>query len=230
MSDSQSILLNHLPGIYHSSNDLVELLNIFEEVLFGEKLHDEEYADSNGLHEVIGLMPLIDATNNLSNPYFNQTNKIWKNEGREFLNWLSEWVAISQPYLFDDQQLRKLIANAITLYSKRGTREYLINMLTYIGINKDNINIYDQGLSVLEIGHTSEIGLNTRLGNQPFLFKVHVRLDDAERSTEELRHLKYRAHSVIRLAKPAHTLFELEFSDRVINENELTQPGQIETG
>ncbi len=210
MESTQGTLLNHLPAIYRSSDDLKELLRVFEEILFGLKPVAREVADNK---EFVGLVPLMEAMPELANPYFEWTALVSAEESKGFLEWLSEWVAISHPHLFDDEQLRKLVANAVPLYSTRGTKEYLFSMLSFLGIEKYNIEIDDQGLPVFTIGESS-IGVDSRLGDLPFLFRVRIKVDFAKNSSNERKRFKHRVHSVIELAKPAHTLFELEFLER----------------
>lgn len=213
MEANQHVLLKHLPGIYQSSPELVDLLSVFEEILFGrEKAFKEQVLSDKVPSDTFGLVQLIEAMPNLANPYFKGIGLVSADEGKEFLYWLSGWLAISQPHLFDTEQLRKLVANAVPLYSMRGTKDYLLTMLSYLGIERSHVDIDDQGLPVFTIGQ-SALGEDTRLGDLPFLFRVRVTKNLAEWSASEVRAFKNRVRSVIELAKPAHTLFELKLID-----------------
>lgn len=47
----------------------------------------------------------------------------------EFLTWMAGWMALDDAQIWDEQQLRYLIRNAMSLYQTRGTVRYLKTML-----------------------------------------------------------------------------------------------------
>lgn len=49
---------------------------------------------------------------------------------QEFLVWLAKWLDIGESYLWSEDQLRVLLAQAVSLYKRRGTRQGLIDFIT----------------------------------------------------------------------------------------------------
>lgn len=200
-------LLEHLPAIYHSSEQLRHLLSFFEEVLFGPgKNGFKEF--SEGLEQTIANIP------SLFNP---------DSTRREFLPWLAQWVALGQYQGLPEKKLRALMARIVPLYGQRGTKRYLTNMLQFFIPENATITINDQELPSLIVG-ISKVGLDSRLGgDMPFWFLVKIRSRVSTTNPEEREKLRKEfeksARSVIDLAKPAHTTYQLawEFEDRVGN-------------
>jgi phage tail-like protein len=186
-------LLSHLPGIYHSSEDLRELLAALENVLFGP---------SEG-----ALEPQIARIHTHFDPFLTPD---------EFLPWLSEWVAVSHKISLSPKQQRELVATIVPLYAKRGTKTYLAKLLEFFSPEGTEITIEDQDLPGFIIG-TAKIGVDSWLeSDRAFWFKVNIRAPsprgNAARAARLQNEWQARARQVIDLAKPAHTMYELDWA------------------
>jgi phage tail-like protein len=187
-------LLSHLPGIYHSSEDLRELLAGIETVLFGP--------DSRALEQQIARI----AT------YFDAAET-----PEEFLSWLGQWVALSHMDGLSLAQQRQLLLEIVPLYAKRGTKAYLARLLELFSPDGAEIIIEDHALPGLIIGQ-AKIGIDAWLeADRPFSFEVKVRASRvAHRNLEAevQRQSEWRewARRVIDLAKPAHTTYDLDWA------------------
>lgn len=197
-------LLQHLPAIYSAWDDrdhleegeklaLPTLLAAFEEVLFGP--------DRKGK---AGLEQQIARLDGLFNP---------EQAPRGFLPWLAQWVALSQYQNLPEVRLRELIANIVPLYSYRGTKKYLEQLLDYFIPENTEVVIDDQKLPGLTLG-TSKVGLDSWLGvDEPFWFVVILRARIDTSDPTALANMKQKLEDsvrpVIELAKPAHTAYQL---------------------
>jgi hypothetical protein len=95
----------------------------------------------------------------------------------------------------------------IPLYRKRGTREYVEAVLQlYTGAEAV---VEEEDLPGMEIGFRSTVGRDTRLGEDPFRFRVQVTFYSIPPTREERLRLIALVHSVVGLAKPAHTHYRL---------------------
>jgi phage tail-like protein len=204
MSSETDILLRHLPEVYHDSEDLRTLLAAFEEVLLGTKNSDYE-----GLEQIIVNIP------NLFDPGVILSKSILSRTSGSFLPWLAEWVALGQlqelPRAEEEdeeveKQCRKLIAGIVPLYAIRGTKSYLKEILGMF-FPEIKMEINDEALPTMKVGY-STIGKDTRLGADiPFYFYVKLLFPTKERVQPQMLE---RIRSVIDLAKPAHTMYQLE--------------------
>lgn len=160
MSQSAQRLLSYLPAIYRDEPFIGRYLWAFEQVL-------------------VGLEGRIDALSQQFDPL---------EAHEDFLPWLSSWVAFTLRADLDDSRRRMFLANAVSLYRRRGTKENL-----------------QQLLAIFTYGAVSTI---TEDPQRPHYFHVTMRLpwDTPE---EQLRQSAI-AHALIDLAKPAHTYYELE--------------------
>jgi len=226
MSTADGPLLQHLPAIYSTWDDwyhreegeepaLRPLLAAFEEVLFGREdkagLVEEGAAHIQrelemlfGCEDQRGLEQKIARLDGLFNP---------EQTPRKFLPWLAQWVALSQYQNLPEAQLRKLIANIVPLYSYRGTKKYLEQLLDYFIPENTEVVINDQELPGLTLG-TSKVGLDSWLGvDRPFWFVVTLRAQVDTSDPAELANVKQKLEDsvrpVIELAKPAHTAYQL---------------------
>jgi phage tail-like protein len=198
-------LLQHLPAIYHAWEDLRKLLAQLEGVLFGDD-------GSEGLEQKIAKIPSL--FNPDPHPVISAKFRLPPTP-REFLPWLAGWVAVGQYQGMTEEQLRKLIARIVPLYGQRGTKIYLESMLQFFIPEDANIDINDQELEGLKLG-SSRVGLDSWLGSdRPFWFQVRIRSRAGTADPEERERLKEgfeaTARSVIDLAKPAHTAYQLEW-------------------
>jgi phage tail-like protein len=129
----------------------------------------------------------------------------------EFLAWLSTWVALTLRADVREELQRELIARAVPLYRKRGTREgleELIQIYTGMGVT---ITEY-RGDFQLEVA--SELEVDTILGGgTPFYFDVQVALPTGTRTAPEIAALRRLLEAIIDAEKPAHTYYRLDFTD-----------------
>ena len=116
----------------------------------------------------------------------------------EFLQWLAEWVAIDDVYLWSEAKLRYLLKNSVRLYKMRGARQVLAEMIElYLG-EKPYIVEHHQ-LEGYE-GEARDSGLVARLyGANSYYFTVIVSEQAVPSPKEHKTLLK-----IIESAKPAH--------------------------
>ena len=187
-------LLSHLPGIYHSSEDLRELLSVFEEILFGPGGRRALEPQIAGIHTYFDPAETPD----------------------EFLPWLAEWVALTHRIGLSPKRQRELVAGIVPLYTKRGTKVYLTQLLKFFSPEGAEITIEDHELPGLIVG-TAEIGVDSWLEpDRAFWFKVKIRAPsshgNAVRQAQPHNEWQERARQVIDLAKPAHTMYQLDWA------------------
>jgi phage tail-like protein len=202
MTNGAEVLLRHLPEVFHSSEDLQILLAAFGEVLFGA-----ENSNHEGLEQIINNIP------NLFDPDPGQmvSESTLVRTPHRFLPWLSEWVALGQLQNVPEEECRKLISRIVPLYSSRGTKRYLEKILELFFPDEIQASINDKELPSMKIGQ-SRIGKETRLGGDiPFSFFVELRFKTKmDEQSQQHKQFLERVRSVIDLAKPAHTAYQLE--------------------
>jgi phage tail-like protein len=207
MLSSPGPLLNSLPAIYHASEDLRQLLSVFERVLFG--------ADARGLtperrrQSLSQVLPLVTSIATIASVFDpDETPK-------ELLPWLAQWVALSQLSGLPEPRQRELLAEIVPIYAQRGTKPYLARLLAFFTPENATVSIEDQELYGFIVG-TAKIGLDSQLEHdRPFWFRVRIRAAAPAGAPEERREFwrqwEERIRWVIDLAKPAHTLYELDW-------------------
>lgn len=214
MDNGAEILLRHLPEVFHdlsknypSSDDssikkvLPDLLDAFGEVLFGS-----EGSTPDGLDQIITNLP------NLFDPRPGQvvSNSTLERTPNDFLPWLSDWVALGQLNSVPEDQQRVIISQIIPLYACRGTKRYLKEILRLF-FPEIQVSINDKELPSLKVGQ-SRVGIETRLGGDlAFCFFVELQLKTTvQEQLQQHEQLLESIRSVINLAKPAHTAYQLE--------------------
>jgi phage tail-like protein len=191
-------LLQHLPAIYHSSETLRDFLAAFEAVLFGSE--GLEHPEIEGLETKIAKVPIhFDA---FRTP-------------QAFLPWLAQWVALAHGRGLPEERLRILIARSVPLYALRGTKAYVEELLKLFLPDIVSVSVDDQETTPVVVG-LSRVGVDSWLGgDRPFWFRVVISVDvevtPGEESNQPGPGLESSARSVIELAKPAYTTFELEW-------------------
>jgi phage tail-like protein len=160
ISRSAQRLLSYLPAIYREEPFVGRYLWAFEQVL-------------------LGLESQIDHLAQLFDPY---------DAPDAFLPWLSSWVAFTLRADLDESRQREFLANVVSLYRRRGTKENLQNLLI----------IFTRG----------GVPAITEDPARPHYFKVTMHLPRDE-SEEQLRQSAI-AHALIDLEKPAHTYYDLD--------------------
>jgi len=176
-------LLDMLPGIYRRHpNSLADLLSAFEAVVFRPHPRSLE-------RQIDDLHLLFDS------------------ERTPFVAWLGQWVALSSQEGIPEQRYRQLIAKIIPLYRKRGTQEYVAQMIRlYTGADA---TVEEEDRPGLKMGFRSRVGVDTRLGEDAFRFRVNVKFLPIPENREERVRQVSLVHRVIHLAKPAYTHYTL---------------------
>jgi phage tail-like protein len=179
MADTQpSSLLQYLPAIYREDPFLGGFLLAFEKLLFG--LDDGvDLPATRAAYPRAGLEQTVAAIATFFDPY---------KTPEDFLPWLASWTAFSLRADLATEKQRHFLANIISLYRRRGTKENLVDLLKIFTIGKP---------TVTEILH----------GNPPHFFTVTLTLERALPEVQ-LRQIAI-ALALVELEKPAHTNFEL---------------------
>jgi phage tail-like protein len=217
VAERLSSYLEHLPAIYQEDRAGREFLGrfllAFEHVLTG--VGD---ADDPGLEEILDGVPDGGTRRGGAERYFdpglrpNRTRTEEREQApSEFLPWLSRWVALSVRADVSDELRRELIAKAIPLYRRRGTRqglEELIRIYSSVGVTIKEF----RGAFQLDVA--SQLDVDTILGGgTPFYFHVDVALPTDVRTPERIAALSDLLHAIIDAEKPAHTYYGLDFTD-----------------
>lgn len=184
-NDSSKRLADYLPYEYRKKGangeetNTLKFLKAFERILLG--LTDENKTGDEQLDAIDGLEDKIAGLADYFRP---------DNTPEEFLPWLSQWVALSLRSDISIQKQREFIAKIIPLYRMRGTKANMVELLTLFT---------GRGVSITEIDA------------EPHFFKVLLNLNDVKESNskEDFDRAKQQAHSIIYLAKPAHTRYQL---------------------
>ena len=183
-------LLNSLPAIYHTSEDLRQLLAVFEAVLFGV-----DGQEPSIVHSIATIASLFDAY---------KTPK-------ELVPWLAQWVALTHLSGLSEPRQRDLLARIVPLYAQRGTKTYLESLLEFFKPEHTRVEIDDRELQGFIVG-TARIGLDSQLErDRPFSFRVRLHTSSPMGDADEQTRWEERLRRVIDLAKPAHTLYELDW-------------------
>lgn len=209
MPDTRGRLLHHLPAVYHKPGTLCQLLTLFENFLFGQDQTETEKERSR--QTGADSLPLADNIAAIAS-LFNA-----RQTPREFLPWLSQWVALSDFGDLTEAQHRQLIARIVPLYALRGTKVYLERLLELFKPENFQIKVDDSSLQGFTIG-TSKVGEGTVfLSDRPFWFRVIVTLSASEKNRADLNafkaHWEQRLCRIIDLAKPVHTLYTFYWDD-----------------
>lgn len=190
--------IDYLPAVFHAETAddtpafLERFLYAFEKVLSGIA----DGAAPEGINE------RLDRIHDYFDPY---------RTPHEFLPWLAGWVGVvlKEGEEWDEERKRRLIAQVIPLYKKRGTREGLEEYLkVYVG-EKIKISI-NEFTDPFRIGFrsTSTVGSSTIVGEgRPYYFNVHMVLPAPNRIMLEKK--KRAIVEIIDQEKPAHTYFTL---------------------
>lgn len=122
----------------------------------------------------------------------------------QFLDWLSDWVALALRADVTEAQQRALIANAVPLYAQRGTPAGLAALLALYDVGV----VIEEDLDAMQIGDHSTIGEDTRIGGgAPHSFRVTVNVPTPD--PDRLRDIERRLTAIIDAEKPAHTVYQL---------------------
>ena len=207
--------LEYLPAIYQQEaevgrpNFLGRFLLAFEQMLTG-------LGDGNepGLEEILdGLVDPVSGTTRLAgiHRYLDPGPNLPEHERApaEFLEWLAGWVALTLRADLDELRQRDFIAQAVSLYRLRGTKqglEQVVRIYTRLGMTVNEQN------TPFQIGVHSTIGVDTILdGGGPHFFRVLLRLP----TPDPAEHRKYRdvVTAIIDMEKPAHSYYNRDLRD-----------------
>jgi phage tail-like protein len=206
-----SRLMEYLPAIYQGMDDsdqppfLSYFLLAFEKVLLGRKEHSvpKRPGKSSPSGETGSRFEsLEDEVNDLHRLFEpNHTPE-------RFLAWLAGWAALSLEASLSLERRRELVARIIPLYRIRGTKAYLEELLRLHLGAEATVAVDDDERPHLQVGRYSTIGRDCYLGGgAPHTFWVSLAFPELDWQRVEP---KCRlARRVIDLAKPAHTLYEL---------------------
>ena len=186
-------LLAQMPGVYHASAELRQLLGAFETIL----CEPHQMALETQIARIAMLFDITD-----------QEMPRWLAERRDvLLPWLSQWVALSGSGALSLERRRRLLGQIVPLYAWRGTRHYVAELLRFHLPGDADIDIEDRQFRGLVLGQ-ARVGVDAWLTeDRPFWFKVTVRMPDTEGGRTNWRE---RIRQVVDLAKPAHTTYDLE--------------------
>jgi phage tail-like protein len=204
---SRRRLVDYLPAVYRRSEQLEDFLGAFETILF--RAQPEEEDEGNDQERPRSLEQRLDEIPSLFDP---DPRKIDgkpdpKKTPEAFLPWLAQWAALVLYQGIPESRSRRLIAEMIPLYRKRGTREYVEEVLRlYTG---GEAVVEEEDLPGIEVGVRSAVGRNTRLGEDPFRFRVQISFSPIPPTRDERRRLIALVHTIVGLAKPAHTHYRL---------------------
>lgn len=117
----------------------------------------------------------------------------------EFLEWLARWVAVTLRSHMSESQRREMIARAIPLYRKRGTREGLEQLVAIQSALRATIT---------DASSPRAPGAPDVSGRGPHFFHVQISLPSG--SIEQRRRQREIVQEIVDAEKPAHTWYELE--------------------
>jgi phage tail-like protein len=186
-------LLVQLPGVYHASAHLRQLLCAFETILCEPHERALEV-------QIARIAMLFDVTG--------QQAPGWLSERRDALvPWLEQWVAVSGPRALSLEGRRRLIGRTVPLYAWRGTRRYVTDLLRFYLPDDADVGVEDRQFRGLVLGQ-ARAGVDAWLAaDRPFWFRVTIRMSDTAGGRTDWRE---RIRQVIDLAKPAHTTYDLD--------------------
>ncbi|HYU34425.1 MAG TPA: phage tail protein [Thermoanaerobaculia bacterium] len=126
--------------------------------------------------------------------------------GRDFLEWLSGWVALTLREDWQEEERRRILAEIVPSYRKRGTRDGLRQILAaFTGVRPETITIAEFQ-QPFQLGRTATVGEDTVLGGgPPHYFMVRVLLPGAA----DLARRRAILRAIIDMEKPAHTYYDL---------------------
>lgn len=167
-------LMNFLPDVYQENPKSASFLERYLEIF------DTLYSEVNDRIRDIAVYFDPDAT------------------PEEFLQWMAEWIAIEDVYMWNEEQLRFLLKNATRLYKIRGTRQYLEEMIGLYTGRKPYI-VENHALEKYKQDLVKGDNLEQLYGAGSFVFTVIVNLGRkvSEREYQILTRL-------INAAKPAY--------------------------
>jgi phage tail-like protein len=183
MSQPESAYLRYLPTEYSRYALIGQFLAAFERML------------STGSDDAPAIEQVIDGIDRYVRPLDPDPRR---RAPDEFLPWLAGWVSLTLRDDWDDETKRRFVRGIVPLYSRRGTRDGLREMLRlYLG-ETTKVDIFDD----MRPGE---------FGAEPPPFFFQVRITTTNISPEELQLKQRIATAIIDQEKPAHTYYALQF-------------------
>lgn len=210
-------LLSALPAIYRATDDsgqLRALLDVFERILLASgNANDPAIADEidaiPGLFAPLGVKP-TPPRQTVNGPAAIQS-KAHAPAPDRFMPWLAQWVAFTPYRYFPADELRRIVAGIVPYYGRRGTRDYMQNVLELCFGKIGKLSIDEHPKQGFVIGD-SRVGVDTVLAViEPYRFRVEFRLHEHAFGGAHgaLHDLEERVRAVVEFARPAHTEYEL---------------------
>ncbi len=104
--------------------------------------------------------------------------------GREFLQWLSEWLDISDSYLWPEDKLRRLLSRSVELYLERGTKKSFEDIVEiYTGAKPYIVESFQ--LEKFKGREEYETTLLPMYGDNPLCFTVLVK-EECVKTVQEI--------------------------------------------
>ena len=211
-NERSSRYLDYLPAIFREHPEggdtrfIGRFLLAFEHVLTGvgdpdhagleEKL--DGISDGNGRRLLGGVERYFDP-----GPHAPDEQRAPK----EFLQWLSGWVALALRADLDELRQRDFIARSASLYRLRGTKQGLERMVRIYTRLRPTV---EELAARYQVGVTSRVGADTPLGGgPPHFFRVRIHL--ATSNPKKIKHQVEVTRAIIEAEKPAHTYYELRW-------------------
>jgi phage tail-like protein len=209
-----STYLTYLPALFQEETSetdpgfLAAFLRAFEHVLTGAG-----DASDPGLEEILdGTAGLRGIERYFDPGYHGGPVDASERAPSEFLPWLAGWVALAIRADIDDARRRELIAKALWLYRRRGTRAGLEELIRiYTALAPTIVEFTGE----FQIGVSSTIGVDTIVdGASSHFFRVIVRLSTKDPAEQA----RWRAvlTAILDAEKPAHTHYDLEIRTPIL--------------
>lgn len=194
----------YLPSLLQAEPFIGRFLLAFERILNG----DQPLGEADLLPDQPGLERYIDRLYTYFIPKSPDTAYPNQETPSDFLPWLASWVAVSLRDDWDETVKREFISKIVPLYSKRGTKVGLVELLKiYTG---EEVAIYEF--------------------DQPAHY-FQVALTLSQRNPTELRRKQQIARALIDQEKPAHTFYSLRVlipTMRIMNKLKIRVGDRVE--
>ena len=190
-------MLKYLPAIYRETDGrdvefLPGFLVAFEKILLGRDDANAIPAGENLLHRYHGVSdPLYSLETTIAHiADLFDPQETWD----EFLPWLASWAAFSLRADLKEQSQRDFISEIFRLYSRRGTKDNLVRLLTIFTIGAP---VVEEDESRAHYFHVTLSLLKEKAGEEIL-------------DPQEIQRQVAIAYALIDLEKPAHTKYDLK--------------------
>ena len=203
-----SSYMNYLPAIFREgevkekANFLGRFLKIYEKILSGidDGVNLEENKKLQGIEQIIRMI------HDYFDPLFTPGPDENEPDSDDFVSYLAGWVALTCRQTWPQIQRRRVLANIVPLYKKRGTKDGLTEFLRlFVGPQIDVEEVFN-----FEIGRASTVGEDSIVGGfPPYVFSLDISYGFGDEGFELgiLRNLLEMTKDIVDLEKPAHTSY-----------------------